>query len=82
MSKILAVGNAIERTDIFKAIEKGRQKFIEDTKKFKENGGLCLKCGEHPGDSDSTIYKYYCKECNQKTQDILDKLHGVTMIKI
>jgi len=60
-------------TDIIDVLMK---RFEEDRKRFKENGNMCLQCGKNPGDLSSKIDMFRCKECNQRSEEIIKKLHG------
>jgi hypothetical protein len=70
---------AISGNDLFEEFTK---KAAELQKKFKDNGGMCLNCGENPGDLKSSLNQMHCTECNEKTEAILKKLRGPGFVVI
>ena len=55
--------------DLFKHLDEKAQQAV---KKFEENGGMCLDCGDNPGDPQTMV----CAECAAKTEELLKQLRG------
>jgi hypothetical protein len=66
----------IEAVNIFEAIDDMKKKFKEDFEKYKKNGKMCLKCGKNPGDTESLVDQFQCKECNKEVEELIKKLQN------
>lgn len=67
---------AISGSDLFSEIQNRIKKAEKDAVRFKENGGICLKCGKNHGDVKSQINPFQCKECNKEAEEALKILRG------
>ena len=62
-----------------------RAELAEEKEKFLANGGICIQCGERPGDSMSPQDPFSCIECNALTQKFIEeltKMGGFFQIKL
>ena len=58
------------------------QEMIADVKKkyddalelHKQNGGMCQNCGKNKAEFPNGLNPFHCKECNDKTQKLVDQL--------
>jgi hypothetical protein len=66
----------IRGTDLPNLMKQHIEQAKKDEKRFKDGGGICLKCGENPGEKNSQINPFNCKECNAEGQKALDALKG------
>jgi len=69
----LKVAQSCSFCEMIKSVQ---QKALMSQKEFEKNGGMCLHCGKNPGEKDSQLNPFHCKQCNAETQKLIDQLRG------
>jgi len=68
----------IKRTDFTTMIEDLKNKSKAAQEKLKDNGGMCIKCGNDPAEvhnPDATNF-FNCKKCNAELDKLIEQASG------